>query len=125
MIKYFSRMKRIQLLLILSVLISLASPALAADIPEKMGPVRKLQRGFVNVALSPIEITTEMARVKKKDGVIPTWLTGAGRGAVYMVGRILAGTYDLVTFPLPLPAGYQPLIQPEFPWDHFSEDSAS
>ena len=37
--------------------------------------------------------------------------------------RELVGVYEFVTAPVPLPEGYQPIIQPEYPWDYFEEDS--
>lgn len=40
--------------------------------------------------------------------------TGGFRGVGAMVGRLGVGVYELVTFPLPLPSGYDALIQPEF-----------
>ncbi len=118
-------MKRLTLLLILTCALQFAGLAGAAEIAENKGPIRKIQRGFVNIALSPIEISTEMAKEKTTDGVIPSWFTGMGRGIFYMAGRMLAGGYDLVTFPLPLPAGYEPLVYPEFPWEHFKSEKTS
>ena len=35
--------------------------------------------------------------------------------------RERVGVYELVTAPFPVPAGYQPIIQPEFPWGYFDE----
>lgn len=29
--------------------------------------------------------------------------------------------YEFVTSPLAMPAGYRPVISPEFPWDYFDE----
>lgn len=110
-------MKKLSLLL---GLIFLSSISYAAEI-ESSGPMRKLQRGFVNVALSPMEISNEMAEEKSENfGTFwPSWIPGLARGSVFTVGRALAGVYDIVTFPLPLPKDYAPLIQPEFAWDHF------
>ncbi len=94
----------------------------AAEIAPTGTPARKLQRGFLNVALSPLEISNELAREKKVDAFIPTWFTGFGRGSVLMVGRALVGVYDMVTAPVPFPAGYEPVISPEFPWEHLEEN---
>ena len=99
-------------------------PLPAAEIEPEGTALRKLQRGFVNMALSPFEISTELAKEKKRDTFPPSWVLGTGRGAFYMIGRALTGVYEIVTFPLPLPAGYTPILQPEFPWQHLEKDSA-
>ena len=31
------------------------------------------------------------------------------------IGRELVGVYEIVTFPLPLPRGYKPIMKPEWP----------
>lgn len=79
--------------------------------------LRKLQRGAVNVLLSPIEIAVELAKVKNCDTFPPSWALGASRGSFYMIGRIVTGAYEIVTFPFPLPTGYAPILEPEFPWE--------
>ena len=35
------------------------------------------------------------------------------------VVRELVGVYEFVTAPFPVPAGYQPILRPEYPWDYF------
>jgi putative exosortase-associated protein (TIGR04073 family) len=101
------------------------SPLDAAQIAAEGTPVRKLQRGFLNIALSPIEISNELAKEKKVESAIPSWFfTGLGRGGAFMVGRALAGVYDMVTAPFPLPSGYAPLVYPEFAWEHFGEENS-
>lgn len=92
----------------------------AAEIESEGTSWRKAQRGFLNVALSPIEISTELAKEVKKDTFPPSWIEGLGRGTAFMVGRALVGAYELVTFPVPCPANYKPVLQPEFEWEHFS-----
>jgi len=79
-------------------------------------PQRKLQRGFLNVALSPFEISNELSKEVRNDTLPPSWVAGLGRGAFYTVGRALVGVYEMVTFALPYPANYKPVLQPEFPW---------
>ncbi len=106
-------------LLLLALLILVSQNAFAAAI-ESAGPLRKLQRGFVNIALSPMEISTELAKEKSEnaDQMLPSWMSGSIRGVAFMGGRALAGLYDMVTFPVPFPKEYAPVVEPEFPWDH-------
>ena len=74
------------------------------------------------MALSPIEISNQLAKEKKNDTIPPSWLTGFGRGAVFMVGRALVGVYEIVTAPIPYPKDYQPVLYPEFAWEHLPEE---
>jgi len=97
----------------------------AAEIEKEGTPQRKLQRGFLNIALSPIEISTELAKEKKNETLPPSWVAGAGRGIAYMTGRALIGVYELVTFPVPYPAHYKPVLFPEFEWQNLPANRKS
>ncbi len=108
----------------LTLLFSLIPLSYATEIQPEGTALRKLQRGFLNAALSPTEITTELAKEKKRDTFPPSWMLGIVRGAFYTVGRVVVGAYEIVTFPFPLPAGYAPIVQPEFPWQHFDPPAA-
>ncbi len=106
----------------LLVLLAFACPLIAAEVvPEaeiqgEGTPLRKLQRGFLNVALSPFEISNELSKEVRNDTLPPSWVAGLGRGAFYTVGRALVGVYEMVSFAIPYPANYKPVLQPEFPW---------
>ncbi|MFA7254967.1 MAG: exosortase system-associated protein, TIGR04073 family [Candidatus Omnitrophota bacterium] len=106
----------------LFVLLAFACPLMAAEvapeatIQEEGTMLRKAQRGFLNIALCPFEISNELSKEVRNDTLPPSWFAGLGRGAFYMVGRALVGVYEVVTFPIPYPAKYKPVIQPEFPW---------
>ena len=112
-------------LIALLALLAFSLPLMAAEaeIRGEGTPQRKLQRGFLNVALSPIEISNELSKEVKNDTFPPSWVAGLGRGSIYAVGRALVGVYEMVTFPLPFPAHYKPVLQPEFEWQHLSEKS--
>lgn len=114
-----------KIFLALAVLLAFTLPLMGqeAEIQGEGTPQRKLQRGFLNVALSPIEISNELSKEVRNDTFPPSWVAGLGRGAVYMVGRALVGVYEMVTFPLPYPANYKPVLQPEFTWQHLPEKS--
>ena len=103
---------------VLVLLMLLAQPLSAAEM-ESPGPLRKLQRGFLNIALSPMELTNELAIEKHEndDQMPPSWMTGTVRGIAFTAGRALAGVYDIATFPIPFPKEYGPIVQPELPWD--------
>ncbi|MBI3307111.1 MAG: exosortase system-associated protein, TIGR04073 family [Candidatus Omnitrophica bacterium] len=101
-----------------------SSAAFAAEIEPVGTPLRKLQRGFLNIALSPAEMSYELHNVRKVDNVVPSWATAMSKGFFYMGGRILAGAYDILTFPVPAPKNYEPLVYPEFAWEHFDKPKA-
>ena len=96
-----------------------AFPLQAAEIEPEGTALRKLQRGFLNITLSPIEISNELAKEKTRDTFPPSWMLGFARGTFFMLGRAVTGVYEIITFPMPLPSGYAPILQPEFPWQHF------
>ena len=90
--------------------------AAEAEIQGEGTMLRKAQRGFLNVALCPFEISKELSKEVRTDTFPPGWVSGLGRGSIYAVGRALVGVYEMVTFPIPYPANYKPVLQPEFPW---------
>ena len=112
--------KSFTLLIAILALFAFSLPLMAAEaeIQGEGTPQRKLQRGFLNIALSPIEISNELSKEVRNDTFPPSWVAGLGRGSAYAVGRALVGVYEIVTFPIPYPAHYKPVLQPEFEWQH-------
>ena len=110
-------------LIVSFMIILLASPtvlcaeeeALPAE-PQRTA-MHKLKRGVINVVFSPVSFTHQLTRDRDVDAFIPTWATGVMRGMVFGIGRALAGVYDIVTFPIPVPANYAPILEPEYAWD--------
>ncbi len=113
-------MKKTTLLFILLFTVPLLSLQ-AAEIEPQGTPLRKLQRGALDIALSPIEISNELAKEKTHDTFPPSWVLGFARGSFFMLGRIAAGACEIVTFPFPIPAGYAPILEPEFAWQHLEQ----
>ena len=110
------RTSKIFIALVLTLAFTSSLMAAEAEIQADGTPLRKLQRGFLNVALSPFEISSELSKEVRNDTFPPSWVAGLGRGCFYTVGRALVGVYEMVSFPLPCPANYKPVLQPEFPW---------
>ncbi len=113
-----ARLSLMKKLLFLALIAVFSQTSFAAEM-ESSGPLRKLQRGFLNIALSPMELTNELAIEKHEndDQMPPSWMTGTVRGIAFTAGRALAGVYDIATFPIPFPKEYGPIVQPELPWD--------
>lgn len=95
------------------------SQRLQAAEPASPGtPARKFQRGILNIAFSPVEITADLEEEKKKPGrSIPTWFWGLTGGTVNMGIRAVIGLYEVITFPIDWPREHKPIYHPEFALD--------
>jgi putative exosortase-associated protein (TIGR04073 family) len=87
-------------------------------------PGQKLGRGFANVTLGFVEIPATAAETARNEGPAMGATVGFLKGIGYSVVRTLAGAYELVTFPFPVPANYAPIMHPEYPWDRFEKAKA-
>ena len=67
---------------------------------------------------SPLEITKGLETGTKEDGIVGGLTWGIGQGVVDFVKRIAVGAYEVVTFPIPLPKHYSPILtDPEYFFD--------
>lgn len=106
-------MKKVMIMVLIALLFLAFVDAHADDVVG--GPVKKLGRGFANLVTSPFYVFKGMGDTAKKNG----WMAGATwgllEGAVNLVKRASVGAYEIVTFPVPLPANYEPILKdPEF-----------
>jgi len=101
-------MNRIKLIFII-VIILVFGINTAAD----AGPFEKLGRGIANSLTGWIEIFTTTYESSKENGMTGI-VSGIPEGIVKALVRSLAGVYEIVTFPLPVPADYKSIIEPEF-----------
>lgn len=74
----------------------------------------KLGRGVADIVESPIELVNGITQYSQHNPITGI-AAGTLMGTVGMMTRILAGVYELVTFPVPIPAGYMPVMEPEYP----------
>jgi putative exosortase-associated protein (TIGR04073 family) len=74
----------------------------------------KLGRGLVNVLTGWIEIPKNVAKQWRETDPFTGLILGTIRGIGWGFGRTVAGVYEVVTFPFPIPRDYRPLMQPEF-----------
>lgn len=102
---------------VLTVTVVLATPLLAeAASPAPQGPLRKLGRGIANVVTAPAELIRVPELVNRKEGYVAAISVGLIQGISHMILRGLSGGIEILTFYLPIPKGYMPLIRPEFVW---------
>lgn len=75
----------------------------------------KAARGVDNVVLGLVTEWPKTIYYRSKAHGLPYGMTvGIVEGLAVGVARTGVGVYELATFPLPYPAGYQPLLSPEF-----------
>lgn len=79
-------------------------------------PSYKLGRGLTNTTLGWMELLIQPRELIQRDRRWPqAVLEGIPRGLAFGVARTAVGLYEVVTFPLPYPKGYVPIIEPETP----------
>jgi putative exosortase-associated protein (TIGR04073 family) len=97
----------------------LANPALAGA--QEYTAARKAGRGLADITTGFLEVPAHMIERTRQHG---PWLGvpfGFAEGLARFVQREVVGVYELVTAPFPAPAGYEPVLEPEFAWDHFDD----
>jgi len=77
-------------------------------------PIQKLARGITNVATGWVEVPKEIGRSVEKSGDFAGLVAGPLKGIAKAIGRTAAGFYEIVTFLIPLPRRYEPVIEPAY-----------
>ncbi len=72
----------------------------------------KLTRGVANTFQGILEVPRHVGNTTETQGLLTGVTVGLGKGLGYGVLRTLVGLYEVVTFPIPIPEGYAPIIQP-------------
>jgi putative exosortase-associated protein (TIGR04073 family) len=103
------------------VILSLLDPAVAV---AKDSAARKLGRGFANLGLGVLAIPSQVIETTRKSGptVGVTW--GIIKGAGLMLATEVVGLFEILSCPFATPPGYRPILEPEFPWQHFSDSES-
>ena len=113
--------RKIPVLVIAALCLSLAG---AADAPaEEQSPPAvparigtKLMRGLANLVTGVGEIPKQIYLIGQKEGWVQGTFRGPFEGLGMFVARTVAGAYEVLTFPIPVPPGYQPMLLPEYVW---------
>jgi len=103
--------------LVLLVVLGLAAPALAGtdDAPAHHNALRKLGRGCANVLFGFIEIPNQYTKAVSEHGGSAGITYGVPKGFARWIAREFVGVYEIITFPIPAPQGYRPVMEPEWP----------
>ena len=91
------------------------SPTSSTQPPSGQNAGRKLGRGIANVLFGIVEVPNQITQTTSERGGAAGSTFGVGKGLMRWIGRELVGVYEIVTFPLPLPRGYKPIMKPEWP----------
>jgi putative exosortase-associated protein (TIGR04073 family) len=83
--------------------------------PSGHNALRKLGRGFSNLLFGIVEVPNQYTKAVAEHGGASGVTYGLSKGVVRWFARELTGVYEIVTFPVPYPKGYQPVMKPEFP----------
>jgi putative exosortase-associated protein (TIGR04073 family) len=75
---------------------------------------RKFLRGVGNIAFGWVEIPRQMnTDIQNTDPFTGTF-TGIYKGVQRTVLRGIVGVWEVVSFPVPVPSNYAPIVEPEF-----------
>lgn len=85
------------------------------------GPAQKFGRGVTNILTGAGEFAVQYELLHEKTDFLTSVFGGLVNGLVYTIARELVGVYDVVTFPIPLPAKYEPVYRPETVFEAFRE----
>ena len=77
-------------------------------------PIRKFGRGVANLITSPFEIPKSIQEKLYDEGPVAALTYGLFDGIYKFVLRGVVGVYETVSFPIPFPTDYEPIVEPEF-----------
>lgn len=101
------------LLVVVTVTLLFIAPGVSAhDAAQKFG------RGLAGMTLGVLEIPGNIVKETQAQGPIGVPI-GLAYGLGMTVTRELVGVYEFISAPFPVPAGYRPILRPEYPWDYF------
>jgi len=84
---------------------------------------RKFGRGIAGIVFSFLEIPGNVVEESRRTNVGVGLTLGLARGLGMFVSRTLVGTYEVLTAPFEIPAGFEPVISPEFAWQYLEPGS--
>jgi putative exosortase-associated protein (TIGR04073 family) len=79
---------------------------------------QKFVRGLAGMTTGVLEIPGNIVKETRAQGAIGVPI-GLAYGLGMTVTRELVGVYEFISAPFPVPAGYRPILKPEYPWDYF------
>jgi putative exosortase-associated protein (TIGR04073 family) len=81
---------------------------------------QKLGRGLAGLLAGWVELPGNIYDESNRHGWVSGATLGFAKGIGMTVARTLVGAYEFITFPIPAPDEYNPILKPEYPWSYFS-----
>lgn len=104
-----------------TVALALLAPSLASAV--EYTAARKFGRGLAGLTLAFLEPPGNIVKTTRERGAAWGFTLGFAVGLGKIIPRGLVGTYEFLTAPFPLPKGFVPILEPEFPWSYFEDRS--
>jgi putative exosortase-associated protein (TIGR04073 family) len=98
--------------------------ATAAQAQEQTA-ARKFGRGLAGLTLGILELPGNIVEESRANGALSAMTVGVVMGVAKVPARTVIGAYELLSAPFPLPAGFEPLMSPEFSWQYFESGPSS
>lgn len=99
-------------------IVGLVAMALSTTAAPAQTAAHKFGRGLAEMTCGFLELPGNIVEQTEKRGAIGVPI-GAAYGLGMVVTRELVGVYEFLSAPFPVPAGYRPILEPEYPWDYF------
>jgi putative exosortase-associated protein (TIGR04073 family) len=80
---------------------------------------RKFGRGLAAMTCGFLEVPGNIVETSRERGAGWGLTLGFAEGLGRLVVRELVGVYEFVSAPFAVPAGYKPILKPEYPWGYF------
>ena len=102
-------------------LLALAITAASSARAEEYTAGRKAGRGLAAMTTGFLELPGNIVQETRRSGPAMGATLGFVKGLGGIVVRELVGVYEFVSAPFPVPAGYRPILKPEYPWGYFDD----
>jgi putative exosortase-associated protein (TIGR04073 family) len=86
---------------------------------------RKAGRGLAGMTAAFLEVPGNMVAETHSRGAGEGIPLGFAKGLGMIIPRVMVGVYELLSAPFPAPAGYRPILSPEFPWSYFNSGGSA
>jgi len=90
----------------------------ATPAPAAHTAAQKLGRGLAGMTTGFLELPGNIVKETRAKGAVG-FPIGLATGLGMLVTRELVGVYEFISAPFPVPAGFRPILTPEYPWDYF------
>jgi putative exosortase-associated protein (TIGR04073 family) len=93
-----------------------------AALAQEYTAARKAGRGVAGMTMGVLEVPGNIVQETRTNGIFSGVTVGFAMGLGKLVARELVGVYEFVTAPFAVPENYEPVLQPEFPWQYFESE---